>query len=219
MMDTFQKQLEAVINEYEEALSRSRSPGASDVLSTTEAKNLQTRCIAAIERISGRDSAYYRQLNDEYIRKKIYVHSHLPRQIGVVKALLSDIQNGYLRSLEEIIHGDLFSDFLEMASHLVGSGYKDAAAVLAGSTLEVHVRKLCDKHGVTTTSTGKPKSAETLNMDLVKAGAYTKLDQKNLTAWFGLRNDAAHGKYNEYTQDQVRLLIDSIRDFISRHPA
>ena len=218
-MDTFQKQLESVINEYEEALSRSRSPGVADVLSATEAKNLQTRCIAAIERISGRDSAYYRQLTDEYIRKKIYVHSHLPRQIGVAKALLSDIQNGYLRALEEIIHGDLFSDFLEMAGHLVEKGYKDAAAVLAGSTLEVHVRNLCDKHGVATTSAGKPKNAETLNMDLVKAGTHTKLDQKNLTAWFGLRNNAAHGKYNEYTQDQVRLLIDSIRDFISRHPA
>ena len=218
MMDTFQKQLESVINEYEEALSRSRHSDASDVLSETEAKNLQTRCIAAIERVSGRDSEYYRQLTDENI-KKTYAHYHLRSQIGVAKALLSDIQNGYLRALEEIIHGDLFSDFLEMAGHLVGNGYKDAAAVLAGSTLEVHVRKLCDRHGVTTTSAGKPKSAETLNMELVKAGAYTKLDQKNLTAWLGLRNNAAHGKYDEYTQDQVRLLIDSIRDFISRHRA
>ena len=218
MMDTFQRQLEAVINEYEEALSRSQHDDASDVLSRTEAKNLQTRCIAAIERISGRDSEYYRQLANENIGKH-HVYHHLIHQIGVAKALFSDIQNDYLRALEEIIHGDLFSDFLEMASHLVGNGYKDAAAVLAGSTLEVHVRNLCDKHGVTTTSAGKPKNAETLNMELVKAGVYTKLDQKNLTAWLGLRNNAAHGKYDEYTQDQVKLLIDSIRDFISRHRA
>ena len=218
MMDTFQKQLESVINEYGEALSRSQYDDASDVLSETEAKNLQTRCIAAIERISGRDSEYYRQLTNESVGQS-HVYHHLSRQIGVAKALLSDIQNGYLKALEEIIHGDLFSDFLEMAGHLVEKGYKDAAAVLAGSTLEVHVRKLCDKHGVMTTSAGRPKNAETLNMELVKADAYTKLDQKNLTAWLGLRNNAAHGEYNEYTQDQVKLLIDSIRDFISRHRA
>ena len=128
MMDTFHKQLEATIEEYEGYLSRSHYDDASDVLSKTEAKNLQTRC----------------------------------------------------------------------------KGYKDAAAVLAGSTLEVHMRKLCDKHNVKTTSTGKSKNAETLNMELAKAGAYTKLDQKNLTAWLGLRNNAAHGKYDEYTKDQVR---------------
>jgi hypothetical protein len=64
-----------------------------------------------------------------------------------------------------------------------------------------------------------PKKADTMNAELTKAMAYTKLDQKNVTAWLGLRNDAAHGNYNAYDKNQVVLLISSIRDFISRNPA
>ena len=145
--------------------------------------------------------------------------SEVARQIGVAKALLSDIQNGYMESFEELVHGDVFGDFLEMSDHLLDAGYKDAAAVLAGSTLEVHMKKLCGKYGVETTSRGKTKKADLLNSELEKEGAYTKLDQKNITAWLGLRNKAAHGNYAEYTKDQVRLFVSSIRDFVTRHPA
>ncbi len=43
--------------------------------------------------------------------------------------------------------------------------------------------------------------------------------QKNVTAWLDLRNKAAHGEYGKYEADQVGLMIDGIRDFITRHPA
>ena len=58
-----------------------------------------------------------------------------------------------------------------------------------------------------------------MNADLCKAGAYTKLDQKNVTAWLDLRNKAAHGSYDSYTKDQVVLMIAGIRDFITRNTA
>ena len=57
----------------------------------------------------------------------------------------------------------------------------------------------CAKYDVTTTLNEKPKNTDTLNAALVKAGAYTKLDQKNVTAWLGLRNKAVHGDYSAYT--------------------
>ena len=136
--------------------------------------------------------------------------------VGICRALLADIRNGFLQTLEEIIHSDVFADYLEMADHLVGNGYKDAAAVIAGSTLEAHLRNLCAKFGVPTDTGGKPKKADTINADLMKAGAYGKIDLKNVTAWLGLRNDAAHGNYGAYDDKQVSLLISSIRDFISR---
>ena len=91
-----------------------------------------------------------------------HVYNHVAQQIGVAKALLFDIQNGYMTSFEELVHGNIFSDFLEMANYLSKKKYKDAAAVLAGSTLEVHLKNLCKKHGVDTISNGKPKKAESL---------------------------------------------------------
>ena len=63
---------------------------------------------------------------------------------------------------------------------------------------------------------GKSKKADTLNADLAKAGVYNKLEQKNVTAWLGLRNDAAHGHFQNYDASQVALLIQSVRDFLGR---
>lgn len=217
MSNPFEPQLEILVNEYAELMSRTEYDDGSDI-GETAIRDLQTRCFAAIQRAVGIDSIYYRRATEiENTNPNIY--DHVAGQIGVVKSLLSDIRNGFLKSLEEIIHGELFADFLEMADHLNNNGFKDAAAVIAGSTLESHLRQLCTKCGLPTSVGGKPIKSDTLNSDLVKASAYTKLDQKNVIAWLDLRNSAAHGHYSAYDSKQVSLIIAGIRDFITRHPA
>ena len=214
MNEAFKEQLEGLIAEYQSACEQSPSGG----LSRTPVVDLITRLTAAIERIAGRDSTYFRQINElDNKRLKRKIQTELSDLVGIAKALLSDIQNDYMVSFEEIVRGDLFGDFLEMATQLIDDNKnKDAAAVLAGSTLDAHIKQLCDKYRVTTTSGKKRKNADTLNAELVKAGVYTKLDQKNVTAWLGLRNNAVHGNYSEYTMDQVKLFVDGIRNFITR---
>ena len=49
--------------------------------------------------------------------------------------------------------------------------------------------------------------------------AYGKLDQKSVTAWLDLRNDAAHARYDNYDKGQVEALIRDVRAFTLRHPA
>jgi hypothetical protein len=135
---------------------------------------------------------------------------------GTLRALKTDYAADRLQSFQELIHADLFSDFLEMAEHFLESDYKDPAAVIAGGVLEEHLRKLCGKHGVALAA--KPK-LDTMNADLARVNAYGKNEQKQVTAWAGLRNDAAHGKYEKYTESEVGLFVAGIRSFISRNPA
>ena len=54
----------------------------------------------------------------------------------------------YLNSVSELLHGDVFGDFLEMGNHLLENSYNDAAAVVIGSTLEAHLRQVRQKFGV-----------------------------------------------------------------------
>jgi len=139
---------------------------------------------------------------------------------GMLLALRSDYERGALQSVIELVHADIFADFLDMAEYLMQQGYKDPAAVVTGSVLEEHLRKLCDKHGIPAVKPdGSPKKADALNSDLTAAGIYSKLDQKSVTAWSDLRNKAAHGKYTEYTQEQVTLMIQGVQEFASRNPA
>ncbi|WP_145216350.1 hypothetical protein [Gimesia alba] len=219
MNDIFIDQLEDVIAACEDALKHAESLGADEGFGEERSGYLHTRLFSVIERIAGRNSVYYENAR-EFYQMSIDTEGWLKRVCGVSKSLLHDMKNGYLKSFEEVIHSDLFSDFLEMAEHLNENGFKDAAAVIAGSTLEAHLRMLCEKNKIEIElENGKPKSGDALNVSLVKEGVYSKLEQKSVTAWFGQRNKAAHGHYEAYDNQQVALNIDSIRAFIGRNPA
>lgn len=195
-------------------------------LSESDVRLGLSRMRAAVERAAPANSSYVRELN-RLDSEGWQGHSGLAMYRGVVQSLLEDMRAGYTASIEELVHGEVFGDYLEMADHLLESGYKDAAAVIAGSTLETletletHLRNLCRKFRIdfhrTGSGTGGPKKAETMNTEL--AAIYGKLDQKNVTAWFDVRNKAAHGQYGEYSREQVALLIGSVRDFVTRNPA
>jgi hypothetical protein len=107
-----------------------------------------------------------------------------------------------------------------MAEELHTKNYTDAAAVIAGSVLEEHLRKLATLHDVsTTTEDGRPKKADRLNADLRNADVYSKLVQKTITSWLDLRNSAAHGRYGDYLSVQVSELMTGLRNFMVAHPA
>jgi hypothetical protein len=144
--------------------------------------------------------------------------------VGIVKVVEELAKRDWLRSTKGLIAGEVFSDFLEMAEHLWDEKYKDAAAVIAGSSLEAHLKRLATKANVPLNFTDanqkvQPKKADTLNADLVKAGVYDKNEQKQVTAWLGVRNDAAHGDYAKVIHDVVGQMILGIRFFMSRYPA
>lgn len=186
--------------------------------SDAEIRGLFTRMLAVIERLTPAGSTYRQQAED--VRNlKVHMSVSILSLVGVLEAIRDDYAAGYLRSIEELIHADVFADFLEMANELHGKGYKDPAAVITGSVLEEHVRKLATAHQVAVESAGRPRKADTINADLAKAGGYNKLEQKQITAWLDLRNKAAHGEYEQYEAGQVAALIRDVRDFMVRHPA
>ena len=214
----FTQQLDEIIGVYEAAIAKSEYDDGSDVLEKHDVAALQSRCISAVERIAGKTSTYSAQMQ-LVLQTEVGPWNQLPSMVGVAKALSHDLTKGYLRSLEELIHSSIFADFLEMADYLAGNGYKDASAVVAGSTLEEHLRKMALRVGIIVSSEKGFMSAGTLNAEIAKAGSYSKLEEKNVTAWLHLRNSAAHGRYSEYNEDQVKMLISGIREFVARNPA
>jgi hypothetical protein len=214
----FITQLENIVKEYNDLISKSQHDDGSDNISDTKAEEIKIRILTSIARATGKHSIYFEE-SKRVLEAKTYIHMHLKKLIGITNSVINDIKSGYLVGIEELVHSNIFSDFIEMAEYLLSNGYKDAAAVIAGSTLESHIKLLCDKFNVSIEYNGKIKKADTLNADLVKASAYNKIEQKSITAWLGIRNDAAHGNYTEYNSDQVKNMIIGIRDFIMRNPA
>ncbi|MGV8150564.1 MAG: hypothetical protein ACP5NV_02440 [Candidatus Woesearchaeota archaeon] len=216
------KQIENIIAEFNETAKTSRRSDLADI-NLVYLSNLATRTKSAIARITGKNSEYY-----EDVKARLSVDTNTGAKIksciGVIYALLKDMKAGYMTSLQEDIHTNVFSDYLEMAEYLLDEDLKDPSAVIAGSTLEEHLRKLCVKNEISieiTKSNGDitRKKSDTMSAELCAAAVFSKNDQKQITAWLSIRNDAAHGDYNKYNKEQVKLMIAGIREFISRNPA
>jgi hypothetical protein len=141
---------------------------------------------------------------------------------GILLAVHEEMLGGWFRNTRGLISSEIFSDFIEMAQYLLSEGYKDPAAVISGSVLEEHLRQLCQKNKIEIEQDFKGKKvfkkADQMNADLAKANVYNMLDQKQITTWLDLRNKAAHGKYSEYTEDQVGLMIQGVINFMARGP-
>jgi hypothetical protein len=211
-------EIDAILQQWESLRRSSKYDDYSD-LDDSKIAGMMATLASAIDRFAPPGSRYLKLQETTLQMYGPTAGNALPPLVGLLSSLRDDIAAGRLATVTELLHADLFSDFLDMAQHLLDEGYKDPAAVLAGGVLEEHLRKLCGKHGLSTTNGSRPKKADAMNAELAGVTAYAKLDQANVTAWLGLRNNAAHGKFGSYTGEQAALLIQGIRDFITRVPA
>lgn len=187
----------------------------SDYVNLGLLTGFRTASLSFIKNLYGQNHPYYLNF-DERVKRAAYYDTE--NGINILVSIKNEIENDWLISLKQIVSAEIFSDFLDMSKYLLDNKYKDASAVMIGSVLEEHLRFLCNNNSVDITVTKVadiiPKKADTLNADLVKAGVYGVLEQKNVTAWLDLRNRAAHGKYSEYSQEQVELMYQGVLNFI-----
>jgi hypothetical protein len=177
------------------------------------------RLLAAIQRLTLPTSTYAHAAS---LQANSNVHSatRLTELVATASALRDDIAAGWLTSVVELAHADTYAGFLEMAKGLLGQGYKDAAAVIAGTSLEVHLKALATKHGLGLQApNGGPKKMDAVNAELKAAGVYNPIEHKQVTMWLGIRNSAAHGNYGDYDEIAVRGLIEGVSNFAVKYPA
>src|SRR5687768_3983667 len=199
------------------ALNIVRRTDFGDYLAEDKFAEFRTAALSFLSNVYGSKHPYYAEFSEKAVHNQ---PEYARLGLGILSAARAELAGGWFRTTRGLVSAEIFGDFLEMAEHLLAEHYKDAAAVIAGSSLEEHLRQLASSLNVAVTFTKGndviPTKADTLNADLAGAGAYSKLDQKSITAWLDLRNKAAHGKYGEYDEAQVRLMTEGIRQFMTR---
>lgn len=211
---------DALIKLGEDSLAHTRpGPYGSPIIESQAFTEFRASALSFIDRIFGHDHPYF----DEFSKKVADVSDYeIKYGIGILKAMRTELAGNWLVTTRGLISSEVFADFLEMSEHLLSEHYKDAAAVMIGSVLEEHLRQLATKAGVPIAQVingrSVPRKADSLNADLAKANTYGVLDQKTITGWLDLRNKAAHGKYSEYTADQVSLMLGGVQNFLARVP-
>jgi hypothetical protein len=139
---------------------------------------------------------------------------HVNAGLGILRALREDITERYLRKLVSLAQAEVFTDFLDMAQHLVSQGYKDPSDSLGSAVLEDGLRKIAEKNCVTVKSRDDLNS---LNHRCADAGLYNRLMQKRIQVWNDIRNNADHGHFGEYSANDVEEMITGVQGFLADH--
>ncbi|MGD9735197.1 MAG: hypothetical protein AB7V58_06250 [Solirubrobacterales bacterium] len=210
--DLIVSQLSSIIADLDKARELYGDPPDYD------AKRIVTRARAAIRRFAPPGSPYEEEAEEAAgFGAEQWKASQL---VAVVHALRDDYALGGLASVEELVQADLFDDFLDMADELLAKGFTGPAVVLAGTVLEQQLRNLAEKCGLAVTDEKeRPKSVETLGIELRKAELISEVQRKSVIAWYAQRREAAHGRTDGLSPDDIERTIDGIRGFITRHPA
>ena len=124
------------------------------------------------------------------------------------------VETGLIESpLEARAKVEAATDLMEQVQILLDDRKVHPAApvMLAGAALEEFLRSML------VLSTTQPKGKPGINSyatALREAELLSAQDLKDITAWGGMRNDAAHGHFEAITIDRARIMVDGINLFM-----
>ena len=179
--------------------------------SEAEYLRFRTQAMNLVRRACGEDSDHYKELcrltNDQNASNNPYFFPHC---LGIVQAAAHDFEAGLLFDLRRLVMAEVLGDFLEQAELLLSEGYYVPSASSAGAVLEDGLRKLWKKHKL---PIPEKTTIDRLNADLARASVYDKLIQKRITALADIRNNADHGHFDKFKQEDVDDMVKWVRRF------
>ncbi len=146
--------------------------------------------------------------------------------VAFLRSVRTELEMGSLNAIALQIENEILSDYLGQAEGILKEPEEGlshvAAAVIAGASLERALRAMCltlvppepvvnDKDG----HLGMTALIESLK----RRQAFNELQAKQLRAWAGIRNSAAHGKFEDFTRHQVEQMVEGIVAFVARYGA
>ncbi|XXF78881.1 hypothetical protein P2318_03740 [Myxococcaceae bacterium GXIMD 01537] len=141
---------------------------------------------------------------------------------GLFDTAHSQLKAGRVAGLVDAIRAETIGELLEQAEALTSRNYLAAATVIAGGALESFLQHLCVRNGLSWAGDGSITRYEGALAQARNAGkeVVSATDGKLITGWGGMRNDAAHnpGAFSRRA-DEVRLMIEGIRQFVARFPS
>lgn len=178
---------------------------------------LYVQARAAVARLSGTNSEFYRALPTELpgqVTVKDAGASFVAKITGSLEALRDTVDRGLLATLESRLRANVYDDFLVQARDLLAAGYHVAAMSLIGGVLEDHLSKLCRKANLTWAGHG---SISKYN-DLLKDNLYPQTTWRRIQAIGDVRNEADHGNGANVKRNDVDDAWTYVQRLLSDYP-
>ena len=191
---------------------RLNSPGVIGfpTLDPQEYSNWRTQSLSFLTDLLGPDHVY--TSNFRTTTERGGYTSVTRKGIGILQAVLEDIEQGFIETIRQLITAEVFSDLFDQAAHLLENGYRVPATSLAGALLENGLRSIANSKGVQV-RTGD--NLQSLNQKLAERGIYTRLTQKKVSVWTDIRNAADHGQFDQIEEQDTDELIKGAQSLLS----
>ncbi len=183
----------------------------------TSYMNIFTQGAEFLRKYGGKENVFYKEIikaRDTHYDVAIVII------VNTLKGFLEYLESGLLDEVTPVYQAqlDVVSGFLDQANNLLVKNefHPGAAAVLIGATLEEFLRNWIEKEGI---ELGNKKPTIDSYIKLLKENEFiSKQDIKDVTAWAGIRNDAAHGKWDEVnSKDKISLMLQGVNLFMRKY--
>jgi hypothetical protein len=162
-----------------------------------------------LHRVFGESSSHFQSFQRQYEKLQVYSYQDFAVLKGIFGSAQQDYGMGYLFTVRGLIKAEDSTDVLEQATNLLNGNYKDAACILVGVALEIAIKEMCNRTGISITK------LDVMNIELAKKTIYNAGVQKQVTAWAHWRNKAAHGEFGEYNNADVKSMIEGVQRFVA----
>ena len=167
---------------------------------------------------AGEKTAFYTQINE--LKAGMQTTYVLQRVTEILEAFIRYVESGLLQgtSIQRKVQIDVVSDFLVQVQGLLDSKdvHPAAPTVVIGAALEEFLRNWVEEASLVL-GDRKP-SIDAYKNVLREADLITKQDAKDITAWSGLRNYAAHGEWEEVSdKGRIGLMLEGVNLFMRKY--
>lgn len=171
-----------------------------------------TNVLNLLQQAFGENYVHYQNFLRIY-RKPRHGESEFKAALGVFRAAKEDYEGGYILSLESVISGEIFGDFLALAKHSLKEGYKDVAAVLVCASLEDALKKYAAMNGLEVSDKPMQEVVSALKSKGLVGGAQRNI----LNTMPKIRDYAMHANWEKIQPEDVSSVIGFIEQFLLQH--
>ena len=139
--------------------------------------------------------------------------NEITRGVAVLKGTWGDDSTVDVAE-KPVVCEDFPDEFLASAQRDFERGRHQSAAILAGDALEETLRQLCMSNEV---ALPKKITVDGMNAELTRMGVYDDLVAQQLAELTELRDKAACGLWSEFSKDDVAMMLNEVRAFVTDH--
>lgn len=173
------------------------------IQTVTKYTSWKLNCMNALEKLSLHTfSKKFLQIDNNYI--DMPSASQVAEFLGVITAVLDEIEDGYIFDLEVLLHAEMFDSITEQAKALLDKGHKIPAAVLARIVIEKWLKDLAREHIEQDIHAEK---ASIINDKLKSEKIYGTPKWRIIQGHLDVGNSAAHGKDEEFEVQDVKNML------------